>query len=404
MENVDGRKLKIIVPGVKAVIKKYTVVYAKSAEILNLDVNLYCAIINHNYYGSLKATCQFQLCYLSIKLLIYKYKLMEQIRIGYACINTELRNWNIFTSRTAILDTIEKKGIGYVKQLALDNIDDLLKILIYNEAHGIRFFRISSCIFPHLGNPKLVDEGHYDLDFAKDKLKIIGKFAKDHNHRLTMHPGQFVQLGSPNPEVVKQSFTDLKNHVVLLKMLGFSPSDGSVLIIHGGGVFGDKISTLQRWKNNFLNLPSETRDYIVLENDETSYGIMDLLPLCEELKIPFCLDIFHNKISNNRIPITKKLVRRIFNTWFVRGIVPKIHISEQQIGLRKGAHSKTIDKLPLYIFKLPYMFKTQLDIMLEVKDKEVSVFKIYYKYFDIRMDINGKVVYVLKTKFWRHFL
>ena len=60
-----------------------------------------------------------------------------------------------------------------------------------------------------------------------------------------------------------------------------------------------------------------------------------------------------------------------------------MHVSEQQPGLRRGAHSKTIDSLPNYLFRLPSMFKTPLDIMLEVKDKEVSVFKIYHKYFDI---------------------
>lgn len=318
------------------------------------------------------------------------------IRIGYACLNTELRDYDVFTSRSLILKTAATKGIDYVKELILENVDDLLKILIYNEAHGIRFYRMSSCIFPHLGNPKFAD-GNYDLNFVKDKLKIIGSYAKNHGHRLTMHPGQFVQLGSNNEEVVKQSFIDLENHVKLLKMLGYKPTDGSVLIIHGGGTFGDKITTLDRWKKNFLKMPLDIRQYICLENDENSYGILDLLPICEELQIPFCMDIFHNSVSKDRIPITKKLVRRIFNTWKVHNAIPKIHVSEQQIGLRRGAHSKTIDKLPLYLLKLPKMLSSSLDIMLEVKDKEVSVFKIYYKYFDVNMDPNGKINYVLKS-------
>lgn len=62
------------------------------------------------------------------------------IRLGYACINTELRDANVYTSRTVRLSTIETKGIDYVKQLITANVDDLFKILIYNEAHGIRFF------------------------------------------------------------------------------------------------------------------------------------------------------------------------------------------------------------------------------------------------------------------------
>lgn len=320
-----------------------------------------------------------------------------EIRLGYACINTELRDYDIFTSRGLILSTAEKKGIEYIKELASNNVEDLLKILIYNESHGIRFFRISSCIFPHLGNPKLLNND-YNLDFVKEKLKIVGKFAKAHGHRLTMHPGQFCQLSSPNEEVVKQSIVDLVNHVQLLKMMGYTPKDGSVLIIHGGGTFGDKESSLKRWEENFMKLPANIRGYISLENDENNYGIMDLLPFCEKLNIPFCLDIFHNKVSKNRIPITKKLMQRIFNTWKKHNMIPKIHVSEQEPEMRRGAHSKTLNKLPLYLFRLPSMFKTSFDIMLEVKDKEVSVFKMYYKYFDVKMDINGRIYYILKNK------
>lgn len=320
----------------------------------------------------------------------------HEIRLGYACLNMDLRESDIFTSRSLILKTAHEKGLEYIQKLIMENLDDLLKILIYNEAHGIRFYRMSSCIFPHLGNPKL--DFNYELDFVKDKLKMIGKYAKKKGHRLTMHPGQFVQLGSPNPEVVGRSIVDLENHAQLLKMLGYSPTDGSVMIIHGGGTFGNKEETLKRWKENFLKIPTMVRNYISLENDEIGYGINDLLPVCEELGIPFCLDIFHNRVSKNKIPITKRLIKRIHATWKHHSGIPKIHVSEQQIGLRTGAHSKTIDELPLYLFRLPNILNSPLDIMLEVKDKEMSVFKMYYKYFDIKMASNGRITYVVKKK------
>lgn len=318
-----------------------------------------------------------------------------EIRLGYACINTQLREADIFTSRSLILKTASIKGLEYIKQLAIENVEDLMKILIFNEAHGIRFFRISSCIFPHLDNPKLAGSA-YDLGFVKDKLKAIGQYAKNRNHRLTMHPGQFVQLGSPNTEVVRRSIIDLRNHVQLLKMMNYGPLDGSVLIVHGGGTFGDKKSTLERWKQNFLFMPENIREYICLENDENSYSIMDLLPVCEELNIPFCLDVFHNSVSREHVPITQELLLRVFETWKRRGTIPKLHYSEQQLGLRRGAHSKTIDELPAYLLEIPKIFNTSLDIMLEVKDKEISVFKMYHKYFNIEMDINGRVNYQLK--------
>lgn len=317
-----------------------------------------------------------------------------KIRIGYACINTMLREIDVFTSRSMILKTAEEKGIEYVKELAEKNVDDLMKIIIYNEAHGIRFFRISSNVFPHIGNPKL-DFGDYDLGFLKNKLKTIGKYAKRNGHRLTMHPGQFVQLGSPRESVVQQSIIDLVNHAKLLHYMDYSPNDNSVLIVHGGGTFGDKEETLERWRRNFLSMPKNVREYISLENDENSYGIMDLLPFCEQLSIPFCLDIFHNQVSEQPVELSLELIARIFNTWKVRNMIPKIHISEQQPGLRRGAHSKTIDELPEYVLQWSSLLKTDLDIMLEVKDKEVSVFKMYYKYFDTIVHDTGKITYEL---------
>ena len=320
----------------------------------------------------------------------------SNIRLGYACINNQLREYDIFTSRGMILKTFAQKGVEFAKEIIMENIDDLLKILIFNEAHGIRFFRISSCVFPHLGNPQAAYS--YDIGFAKKALKRVGEYAKTHGHRLTSHPGQFCIISTSDEEIFKRTIVDLQNHVDLFKAMGYTPADGTVLIIHGGGTYGDKATTLKRWRENFLKLPVDIQPYICLENDENNYGIMDLLPVCEELNIPFCLDIFHNSVSKDRVDITKSLMKRIFNTWKRRSMTPKMHVSEQQPGLRRGAHSKTINRLPLYLFRLPSMFDTDLDIMLEVKDKEVSVFKIYHRYFNIRMDSTGRVDYVLKKR------
>lgn len=323
----------------------------------------------------------------------------HEIRIGYACLNTELRDSDIFTSRSLTLATARKKGFSYINALIESNIDDLFKIIIYNEAHGIRFYRISSCVFPHLSNP-LLDNSDYDITFIKSKLKIIGKYAKKKGHRLTMHPGQYVQLASLNPDVVSRSITELENHVKLLEMMGYGLENSSVLILHGGGTHGDKTCSLNRWEKNYWNMPEKIRKYIVLENDEYNYGVMDLLPFCEKNKIPLCLDVFHNRVAGkNHVVVTKSLMRRILNTWNMNNIriIPKIHFSDQQIGLRRGAHSKTINELPDFILKIPKMFNTSIDVMLEVKDKEVSVFKIYYKYFDMCQDINGRISYKLKN-------
>lgn len=70
----------------------------------------------------------------------------------------------------------------------------------------------------------------------------------------------------------------------MLERLRCGP-DG-VMIIHGGGVYGDKPAAMARMRENIMKLPKNVRDRLVLENDEMGYNADDLLPLCEELDIP----------------------------------------------------------------------------------------------------------------------
>lgn len=64
----------------------------------------------------------------------------------------------------------------------------------------------------------------------------------------------------------------------------------SVMIIHGGGVFGDKPAALERFRENYKTLlPDNVKGRLVLENDEICYNVDDLLPICEELNIPLVL-------------------------------------------------------------------------------------------------------------------
>lgn len=176
--------------------------------------------------------------------------------------------------------------------------------------------------------------------------------------------------------------------------MGLKPEHGSVMIIHGGGRFGDKQNTLKVFERNFKRLPSFVKKYISLENDEWNYSVDDLLPLCEKLNIPFCLDVFHNSISNESVILTDSLLKRIIATWKVARM--KIHYSTQEPGERKGTHSKIITELPAFILQWPKHFGINLDIMLETKMKEVNTLEMYKKYFRATYTDHGRLFYVLK--------
>jgi UV DNA damage endonuclease len=327
------------------------------------------------------------------------------MRVGYACINLELKEHDIYSTRTLIIDSIEKKGIAEAKRLALLNINDLAKIFEHNESIGIRFFRLTSNLFPHMENPRIshllagADNTTYNIEFARTELAKVGKIAREYGHRITAHPGQYAQLGTPREEVFEQTVRDLTLHAQIFAAMGLEPKHGSVMIIHGGGVFGDKLETLERWKKNFRKLPLAVAQYIAVENDEHSYSVLDLLPVCEELGVPLCVDFFHHSVKHvaqfdlwgdsGGVNGSGNILQRVLNTWKLRGIKPKCHWSQQRANARPGTHDDCVDNIPPRLLK--WCVDNYVDIMLEVKHKDKCAMGVLERQF-VRVEhkIDGK--------------
>ncbi|GAA5936287.1 uncharacterized protein JCM15063_002770 [Sporobolomyces koalae] len=295
-------------------------------------------------------------------------------RLGYACLNTVLRFLKppVFCSRTCRIDTIknEEKGMPYLKELGRQNMSDLNQIIKWNAAHNIHFMRMSSEMFPFAGHA----EYGYSLEYAEKELKEAGDTAKRLGVRLTTHPGQFNQLGSPRRPVVENTFRDLEYHCNMMDRMGLDQD--SVMIIHGGGTYNDKPATIERFKKVYQELPQGVKDRLVLENDEMCFSVDDLLPICEELNVPLVLDYHHDWIYPSSQPLSD-LMPRILATWTRKGIRPKFHLSEPRRGaqtlMERRAHADRCQNLPS---PLP----DDIDLMIEAKDKEQAVFHLYRRY------------------------
>ena len=127
----------------------------------------------------------------------------KPVQLGLCCLNTVLRTQNppVFASRKMIIRTIKQKGIECLKLKIIQNLKDVLTMMDWNEEHGIKVFRLSSEMFPHKSNSRVVD---YTFDFALDLLKQIGDKSKKLNQRLTFHPGQYNVVGTPNLKTFQQ--------------------------------------------------------------------------------------------------------------------------------------------------------------------------------------------------------
>ena len=88
------------------------------------------------------------------------------MNLGYACINMTLssqpKSKRITTNRSMIKRTFKEKGIEYAGELALQNIKDLLSILKWNEKNNIKFYRMSSDIFPWMSEYEFDELKNYD--------------------------------------------------------------------------------------------------------------------------------------------------------------------------------------------------------------------------------------------------
>ncbi|KAJ9649290.1 hypothetical protein H2199_000065 [Coniosporium tulheliwenetii] len=148
--------------------------------------------------------------------------------------------------------------------------------------------------------------------------------------------------------------------------------------MHMGGVFGDKAATLDRFRENYAKLSPSIKARLVLENDDVSWSVHDLLPVCEELNIPLVLDYHHHNILFDKSQIREgtkdimELYPRISKTWTRKNIKQKMHYSEPTPAaitpMQRRKHSPRVATLP--------PCAQDMDLMIEAKDKEQAVFEL----------------------------
>ncbi|PTB69416.1 UV-endonuclease UvdE [Trichoderma citrinoviride] len=327
-------------------------------------------------------------------------------RLGYACLNTYLRAANppVFSSRTCRIASIiehrhplqdptqpehstknrpdktqppdAQRGMKFVQELGLANARDIVKMLRWNEKYGIRFMRLSSEMFPFASHE---EHGYKLAPFAADVLAEAGRVAAEFGHRLTTHPGQYTQIASPRKEVVDAAFRDLEYHHEMLSLLKLPEQldRDAVMILHMGGVYGDKAATLDRFRQNYAKLSDGVKKRLVLENDDVSWSVHDLLPICEELNIPLVLDYHHHNIvfdasMREGTQDIISLYDRIAKTWTRKKIKQKMHYSEPVADAvtprDRRKHSARVKTLP--------PCAPDMDLMIEAKDKEQAVFEL----------------------------
>ena len=294
---------------------------------------------------------------------------MTTPRLGLCC--TFLEEPIAFrTATAAVCSRLSRAGaLEKLADIALANALALEQAIRFCTMNGIGSFRISNGILPLRTHPKvgyipqLLPGGRQIVE----RFRRCGRLAADRGLRLTFHPDQFVVLSAHDPAVVESSVEELEHVAELAEWVG-----ADVLIIHGGGAYGDKAAALARFAAVVPTLSEGLRGRLAVENDERTYTPADLLPLCQATGLPLVYDVHHHRCLPDGLGVEAATTAAVA-TW--AGREPLFHISSPKEGWdgpKPARHHDFIDPadFPAAWRSLP------VTIEVEAKAKEQAVLKL----------------------------
>jgi UV DNA damage endonuclease len=177
---------------------------------------------------------------------------------------------------------------------------------------------------------------------VEEGLAGCGEIARAHGIRLSMHPGQFCVLATLSEKALRNSLEEVEYHTDVMRWLGLAGGwheRGAHVNVQGGA----RAAGSEAFRASLRRLSLEARGLLTVENDETSFGLDDLLPLADEL--PLVLDLHHHWIwtGGERIEPDDPRIARIVASW--QGVRPVAHLSAPREELLAGSPA---DVLPDY--------------------------------------------------------
>jgi UV DNA damage endonuclease len=291
--------------------------------------------------------------------------------LGYVCINESLKPENF---RNLRLNSIKTKGIEYLEEVVLHNVKHLNRIIDWNIENEIYFYRMPSFLIPFATHPLVVNDIGWHFSQMPEVIEIFSKVktkVREHNLRISAHPDQFTVLNSPKIDVVQRSNDYLEYHGQLMNQVG-----GKDIVLHVGGVYGDRKKAKERFIENFKRLSLLVQKKLRIENDDTSYNLADVLEVAEKINVPVIFDYHHHRCLESPGFETKALINRVKATW--ENEIPKCHISSGENNIRDKKHA---DYIALEDFRAleSLMDQSPYDLMIEARMKEQALMNLREK-------------------------
>jgi UV DNA damage endonuclease len=259
-------------------------------------------------------------------------------------------------------------------------------ILDYLDQIDVRMYRMATGIAPYASHPELTRFRNQPQECAAE-LAELGRRAAALGIRLSTHPGQYTVLNSEDERVQENAIEELEVQAEIFDGMGL-PRE-SVVVLHVGGKGGGS-SAVDRFLAGFERLSDRARARLVIENDDRSFSISDVVQISRRIGTPVVWDALHHRCYDpDRIPDSEALDLAL-STW-PPGVRPKVHFSStrttieqrsKKVGRRKvphysasplRAHADLIDPMAFEWFLRDVVGTRDIDVMLEAKGKDVAL-------------------------------
>ena len=254
--------------------------------------------------------------------------------------------------------------------ISLDRLDAILDHL---EEIDVRFYRFATSLAPYASHPDLPQFRDAPARFA-ERLAEVGAHARRAGIRLTSHPGQYTVLNSVNPEVQRLAAVELEVQAELMDAMGLGPE--SVVVLHVGGAAGGTEAALDRFVAGFERLSDAARRRLVVENDDRSFSLADVLRLSERIGRPVVWDALHHRCHDPAGIPAREALAAALATW-PDDVTPKVHYSTGKEADDDRRHADLIDPVAFARFLDQTAAGLRaFDAMLEAKAKDLALLRL----------------------------
>ena len=270
------------------------------------------------------------------------------------------------------------------------SLEALRRILDYLHRNDVRMYRMATALAPYASHPEL-PQFHDQVAECREELAAIGALARDRDIRLSTHPGQYTVLNSESADVRAAAVAELEVQASLLDAMGLGPE--AVVVLHVGGAAGGHRAAADRFCVNLEALSERARARLVIENDDRTFGVADVVELARRTGLRVVFDILHHRCHDPEGIADADALAAALDTW-PAGVVPKIHFSSPRhdvaerrvrVGRRVErrlvlpqlrAHADLVDPIGFEHFLRDTARGRDFDVMLEAKAKDLALLRL----------------------------